>query len=87
MSYDKFDFDAATRLVNLIESSASMIDVKNGQIEKKFGELREFFKDEGYIQYESEMNVANRGINEIISQLHVIGRHIEDYKQRLQNEV
>ena len=48
MSGDKFDFAVASSLVQAVESAASTLDVKNGQMEQKFGNLREGFKDSGY---------------------------------------
>lgn len=87
MGHDKFDFNVASSLIQVVEGAASAIDVKNGQMEKKFGALHEFFKDAGYDEFESEMNAANKVIEDIISQLHEVSKHIGDYSQRLQNEV
>lgn len=86
MSYDRFDFNVASLLIQLVESAASAIDIKNGQIEKNFEILHGFFRDEGYDKFEREMKSANKLIEDIIIQLHEIGKNIEEYSQRLQDE-
>ena len=86
MSHDKFDFNAASQLVQVVDYAAQTIDVKNGQIEKKFGKLHEFFKDNRYDEFESEMSAVNNSIEQIVTQLHEIGRHIAEYSERLKGE-
>jgi len=87
MSHDKFDFQQAERLIEAVNSSASQIDVKNGQMEKRFGDLREYFKDSGYDDFAGDMSAANKAIADIIQQLHEISKHIASYAERLRQEV
>lgn len=84
---DKFDFNTASRLVQVIESAASALDVKNGQMEKRFGELHESFKDSGYDAYALDMTAADKAIGEVIQQLRAVGAHIAKYAIRLQEGV
>ena len=37
MAGDKFDFNVANSLVQAVDTAASTLDVKNGQMEKKEG--------------------------------------------------
>ena len=80
---DKFDFRVASTLIQVIEQSASTLDVKNGQMEKHFGNLHEGFKDAGYDAYATDMTAANKAIKEVIDQIHAVSKHIADYAQKL----
>lgn len=80
---DKFDFNTATALVEVVTQSASALDVKNGEMEKHFGNLHEGFKDAGYDAFATDMSAANKAIKDVIDQLHAVGKHIADYAQRL----
>ena len=83
MSADKFDFTVANSLVQTVDAAASALDVKNGQMEKKFGELREGFKDAGYDAYAQDMSAANRVVEDVISQMRVVAKHIAAYAEKL----
>ena len=87
MKSDKFDFQVAQKLVEAVEQAASQIDVKNGQIEKKFNNLHQVFKDAGYDAFERDMSAADSSIEEIIRELHHISKAINMYAMRLQDEV
>lgn len=86
MSNDLFDFTAASTLIQAVEGAASAIDIKNGQMEQRFGKLREGFKDAGYDALAIDMKAANVAISEVIKQLHSVSKHIADYAVKLQNE-
>lgn len=85
MARDKFDFNVASNLVQAIDSAASTLDVKNGQMEKKFGSLREGFKDSGYDAYALDMSAASKAINDVVMQMRVVGKHIAEYSEKLKN--
>lgn len=87
MDKDKFDFDVASSLIQAIEGTADLLDVKNGQMEKKFLALREGFKDSGYDVFAIDMNTANSAISEIITQLHEVSRHVGEYTEKLRDAV
>ena len=80
---DKFDFNVASSLIQAVEGAASALDVKNGQMEKRFGELREGFKDSGYDAFALDMSAADAAIKEVIGQLHAVSKHIGDYAIKL----
>ena len=85
MASDKFDFTVANSLVQAIESAASTLDVKNGQMEQKFGNLREGFKDSGYDVFAVDMSAANNAIDDVIKQMRVVANHIAGYAEKLKN--
>ena len=87
MGKDKFDFEVASALVQAVETAASTLDVKNGQMEARFGRLREFFKDSGYDAYETDMSAANNAAEEVINQMHVVAKHIAEYAERIRDAV
>lgn len=80
---DKFDFKVAEMLIQTVERAASTLDVKNGQMEKRFGDLREHFKDSGYDDFAVDMKAANESVKEIIDQLHMISQKLGDYAERI----
>ena len=84
---DKFDFSTANQLIQAVEGAASALDVKNGQMEKRFGNLREYFKDAGYDVFAADMSAADTAIKEVITQLHEVSRNIGEYAIRLRDEV
>ena len=84
---DKFDFTTATTLVQAVEAAASALDVKNGQMEKHFGNLAEGFRDSGYDAYASDMSAADSAIQSVIEQLHAVASSVAAYAQKLQDEV
>lgn len=81
---DKFDFNVARTLVQAVANTASALDVKNGQMEKRFGNLSQYFKDSGYDAYAADMSAADKAIEEVIAQLHVVGKHISEYATKLE---
>lgn len=76
---NKFDFRTAEKLVGLVESTASKLDVQNGQMETRFGRLHDFFKDAGYDEFTSDMSSANKAVTEVITQMHAVSRALADY--------
>ena len=85
MAGDKFDFTVASSLVQAVESAASTLDVKNGQMEQKFGSLRAGFKDSGYDAFAVDMSAANNAVKEVIKQMHVVAKHISEYAEQLRD--
>ncbi len=85
MSGNKFDFNVANQIVQAVSQSAAALDVKNGQMEKHFGNLREGFKDSGYDAFAVDMSAANKVIQDVINQMNVVGRHIADYARKLED--
>ena len=81
---NKFDFRVANSLVQAVEGVAAALDVKSGQLEKRFGNLREGFKDSGYDALMLDMSAANKAIEEVIGQLHAVSKHIADYSIKIQ---
>ena len=79
----KFDFTVADQLVSAVEQTASALEVKNGQIEKHFGALHEGFKDSAYDEYAMDMSKANKAIQDVVTQLRQVGKHIAQYAEKL----
>lgn len=83
MAGDKFDFNVANSLVQTVDAAASTLDVKNGQMEKKFGALREGFKDSGYDAYALDMSAANNAVKDVVTQMRAVAKHIAEYAEKL----
>ena len=86
MAGNKFDFNVANQLVQAVAATADALAVKNGQMEKRFGNLHETFKDSGYDEFAVDMTAANKAIEEVIAQLKAVGGAIAKYAARLQEE-
>lgn len=80
---DKFDFGTASRLVEAVNATASSLEMKNEQLEKKFLNLRTGFNDSGYDKYAADMSVADTKIKDVIVQLKIVGKHISEYSEKL----
>lgn len=85
MAGDKFDFNAASSLVQAVDAAAATLDVKNGQMEKHFGALHEGFKDDGYDAYAMDMSAANNVVQEVVMQMRVVAKHIAEYAEKLRD--
>lgn len=85
MEHNKFDFRVASALVQAVNSAANTLDVKNGQMEKAFGNLREGFNDDGYDEIAVDMTAANKVIGDVIKQMNIVGKYISDYAEKLKN--
>lgn len=83
MAGDKFDFTVASSLVQTVDTAASALNVKNSQMEQKFGQLREGFKDSGYDAFALDMSAANNAINDVVAQMRVVAKHIAEYAEKL----
>ncbi len=83
---NKFDFNTASNLVQAVEAAASALEVKNGQMEKRFGALHDAFKDDAYTAFATDMAKADKAIGDVISQLRAVAAHIAKYAERIQQE-
>lgn len=86
MSKDKFDFHVAESLVQVVQQAATALEIKNGQMEQKFGALHEGFKDSGYDAYACDMTAAGTVANGVITQLHTVAGCIAKYAARMRDE-
>lgn len=86
MAGNKFDFNTANRLVELVAGVVDTLDVKNGQMEHRFGALREVFKDDGYDRYSKDMKKADEAIGEVLNQMKKVGAAIATYAVKLRDE-
>ena len=84
---DKFDFRTAQQLIEAVEGTASALDIKNGQMTKRFGNLQNYFKDSGYDEFAVDMSAADIAIEDVISHLHEISRKIAEYANQLQDAI
>ena len=87
MTSDKFDFQTAMALITALQKASDALDVKNGQMEKKFGELNQFFKDSGYEAYSLDMSAANKVIDDVRTQMWEVTKHIAAYAEKLRDAV
>lgn len=78
-----FSFEAAEKLSEACVITADKIDVCNGQMEKRFGELGEYFRDGGYDEYALDMSAADKAIADVVDQLKQVGKAVEDYAEDL----
>lgn len=86
MGSNKFDFNTASNLVQAVEAAASALEVKNGQMETRFGKLHDSFKDDAYTAFATDMDKADKAIGDVISQLRAVAAHIAKYAERLREE-
>lgn len=87
MAGDKFDFQAAEALVEVVKMAGQALDAKNKEMSKRFCALNQFFNDDGYHKYSNDMAKANRALEDVTSQLKGVGKAIESYAEKLRNEV
>lgn len=87
MERNKFDFRIANALVQAVNTAANTLDVQNGQMEKRFGALKNYFNDDGYEEFNVDMTAANREVQNVVEQLNQVAGKIADYSQKLQDEV
>ncbi len=80
---NKFDFRQGEKLSQSMVVAADKLDVYNGQMEKKFAQLAEFFRDSGYDEYSVDMDKANKAISDVVEQMKHVGRAIAEYASRL----
>ncbi len=80
---NRFDFRTAEKLVALVEKTAANLDVQNGQMETRFGRLHDYFKDDGYDEFSTDMSSADRAVNDVITQMHAVSRALSEYADRL----
>lgn len=78
-----FSFEAAQALSDACAITADKIDVCNGQMEKRFGELGEYFRDGGYEEYALDMTSADKAISDVVAQLKHVGQTIRKYAEEL----
>lgn len=83
MDGNKFDFNVASSLVQVIDAAASTLEIKNEEMEKKFGNLREGFKDSGYDAYAMDMSAAKKTVEDVIAQMRVVAKHVAEYAEKL----
>lgn len=85
MAGDRFDFNVATTLVQTVEASATVLEMKNEAMKQRFGHLREGFKDAGYDDFALDMSAADISAKDVIQQMRVVAKHISAYAERLKN--
>lgn len=81
---ERFDFRQANELGQSIIVAADKLDVLNGQMEKRFGELGDYFRDGGYEEYALDMTAANKAIAEVMRQMQTVGQAILEYARELE---
>lgn len=81
---ERFDFRQANELGHSIIDAADKLGTLNGQMEKRFGELGEYFRDGGYEEYALDMTAANKAIDEVKLQMKTVGKAILDYARELE---
>lgn len=81
---ERFDFRQANELGQSITIAADKLDVLNGQMEKRFGELGDYFRDGGYEEYAIDMTSASKAIADVMQQMQAVGRAILDYARELE---
>lgn len=81
---ERFDFSQAYALGQSVIIAADRLEVLNGQMEKRFGELGEYFRDGGYDEYSLDMTEANKSISEVMAQMKSVAKAILDYAKELE---
>ena len=82
-----FNFQIANALIEKVEKFATNLDVQNGQMETRFGRLHDFFKDEGYDEFTTDMSSAEKSIKDVITQLHAVSKALAEYAQRIEENL
>lgn len=81
---DKFDFDVANSLIEVIEVTVNDLENKNEVMMNQFVSLNENFKDSGYDTIALDMSVADKAIKDVMEQLREVSKSIKNYAQRLE---
>lgn len=87
MGSDKFDFHTASSLVQAVDAAAAALEIKNDEMKRTFGNLREGFKDDGYNKYESDMSAANSTLQEVVKQMRAVAASIARYAEALKPQL
>ncbi len=85
MTSDKFDFTVAEALVNAVEQTILVLEQKNDEINHRFKDLHDGFKDSEYDVYSLDMGRANSAIKEVMSQLRSVSIALKTYADRLRD--
>lgn len=83
MAGDKFNFNTASTLVQVLNKATTTLEDKNEKMSDLFTQLGEGFKDDGYSKYESDIKSADQSITDIISQLKSVTKSIAEYAVKL----
>lgn len=84
MNNNKYDFSSATRLINVLSTSAITLKNKNEDLITLFGKLKTSFNDSGYTELEPEIKKANNSLTEVITQIVQVAKKIDDYRIRIE---
>lgn len=87
MTSDKFDFRVAEQLVAAVEQTIIVLEQKNDEINHRFKDLHDGFKDSEYDVYSLDMGQANTAIKEVTSQLRSVSIAIKAYADRLRDSL
>ena len=80
---NKFSFDTADEVVCLLKSSSSVLEQKNVELMRLGSDLNEFFKDDGYDEFEKDITAVYKHCQEVINEINKIAESIDSYKERM----
>ena len=80
---NKFDLEAAQKLSEILIKTANTMEAESSKVQDNFTALGETFKDKGYIEFQSELNAADRTMANIIADIRELNRSIIDYKNQM----
>lgn len=84
---NKFDFETANLLIEVVGTTTTNLNDQNAQMEKRFGDLRSFFRDDGYDSFTGDMSVANSSIKSLLEQMRAVSRSLAEYAKRLKDSM
>lgn len=80
---NKFDIPAAEKLSESLLKTADIMESETEKIQDEFKLLGDTFKDKAYSEFQSELNVADRTMLSVISDIRELQHSIADYKNQM----
>lgn len=79
----KFDLPTAQKFSETLVKTADTMETESTKVQDSFAALGESFKDKGYSEFQSELNAADRTIENIVSDIRDLNRLMLDYTNKM----
>lgn len=79
----KFDLPTAQKFSETLVKTADTMETETTKVQENFAVLGETFKDKGYSEFQSELNAADRTIENIVSDIRNLNRLMLDYTNKM----
>lgn len=79
----KFDLPTAQKFSETLVKTADTMETETTKVQENFAVLGETFKDKGYSEFQSELNAADKTIENIVSDIRNLNRLMLDYTNKM----